>query len=129
MSIRSFLAPASAAAAALVLLAACSSAPPSAASIARRIPGCHPQAVQGGSAYALQVVSCNLPRQSEAWIATFSTSGAEMSWMKANANGGSCIQGNHWAAQVSYGFMPMGQAWAKTARELGGRDVSIGSCD
>ena len=128
MSVRSFLAGASAAAA-LVFLAACSSAPPSAASIARRIPGCHPRYPGAVSAYATGEVFCAPPGE-QVYLGTFSSAHLARSWMAANSNGAdACIQGNGWAAQVLFlSTSPFAAAEARMAKALGGREVSIGQC-
>ena len=130
MSVRSFLAGASAASA-LVLLTACSSAPPSAASIARKIPGCHPYWRGAIDVQAKQEVTCN-DLGGAVWVATFSSAPLERQWLNADGVGaGLCVQGSGWAALIASNSA--GDWHYRAARlvvaHAGGRIVTgIGGC-
>ena len=131
MSVRSFLAGASAATA-LVLLTACSSATPSAASIARRIPGCHPQALAVVPVQPRQEVRCQTAAD-RIWVATFSSASAEQSWLNAGGVPGipMCIQGSRWAAAVIASTVAGADGY-RDARTIigivGGRIAQTGNC-
>lgn len=110
----------------------CSSAPPTAASIARRIPGCHPYWTGPVDVQAMQEVTCNAPGAA-VWVAAFSSAALERQWLSADAVGaGGCVQGNGWAALVSADNAAGDWHWrdARTvAAHTGGRLVSgIGLC-
>lgn len=114
---------------AAALLAGCSSAAPlTAASVARRIPGCHPRSFAGVSAYAEQEVTCDT-HYASVWVATFASASLERSWlvMLGQQGGYGCVQGSGWGAAV-IAPQPSGAPALRVAKALGGRLVSAGWC-